>query len=137
MEKKTFDMRGKQKNIARLRHFDTEGFIHMVFYRALIFYSIIYGILLLGSLVYAQLAPYSKPLTIIFWILITPQLYETVKAFSLISSRGLAFGHLSKEHVYLMKSKYSKTGSVYIIIPYVAMFFWAIGFVALVLWWSI
>ena len=137
MDKKTFDMRGSQKNIARLSHFDTEGFIHMVFYRALIFYSIIYGVLLLASIVYIQLAPYSKPLTIIFWILITPQLFETVKAFSLISSRGLAFGHLSKERVSIMKTKYSKTGSVYKTLPYIAMILWVIGFVALILWWNI
>jgi hypothetical protein len=137
MEKRTFDMRGNQLAIGRLRHFDKEGFVHMVAYRILIFYAIIYGILLLSSFVYFWLASDVKWLTVIFWILITPQLYETVKAFSLISSRGLAFGHLSKEHVYLMKSKYSKTGSIFVFIPYAAMFLWAVGFIALLLWWTI
>ncbi|MFI5412480.1 MAG: hypothetical protein ACHQX1_01160 [Candidatus Micrarchaeales archaeon] len=136
MEKKTYDMRGKQANIHRLAKFDMEGFIHMVSYRILIFYAFIYGVVMLYSVI-IQMNPYLKAFTILFWILITPQLYETVKAFALISSRGLAYGHLSKEHVYLMRSKYGKTGLAYSWIPYVAMLFWAFGLVALVLWWSI
>ncbi len=137
MEKKTYDMRGKQANIARLWHFDREGFIHMVAYRALIFYSIPYGILLIVSLFYTNLAHYTGILTIIFWILITPQLYETVKAFSLISSRGLAFGHLSEGYIYLSKSKYSRSGTLYKPIPYIAMLLWLAGFIALLFWWTI
>jgi hypothetical protein len=136
MEKKTYDMRGKQSNISRLARFDLEGFIHMLFYRIQIFYSVIYGLAMLYYLI-TGIDFGLKLLTIIFWVLITPQLWETIKAFSLISSRGLAFGHLSEEHVYLMKSKYSKTGSVYSIIPYAAMLFWVLGFIAMLMWWSL
>ena len=137
MEKKTYDMRGKQSNLTRLAHFDKEGLIHMITYRVLIFYSIPYGILLLVSLLYPSLVQYIGALTAIFWILITPQLWESVKAFSLISSRGLAFGHLSEEYVYLEKTKYSRTGLLYKPIPYIAMLFWFAGFIALLFWWRI
>ncbi len=137
MQKKTFDMRGRQTNISRLFAFDREGFIHMVAYRALIFYSIPYGILLLLSFFYANVLAYTGIFTAIFWILITPQLFETAKAFSLISSRGLAFGHLSESRVFLQKEKYSKTGALFKPIPYIAMLLWFIGFIALLLWWKI
>lgn len=137
MEKKTYDMRGRQGNLFRLLGFDKEAFIHMIAYRALIFYSIPYGVLMLISLVYANLAAYTWLLTAVFWILVTPQLYETMKAFSLISSRGLAFGHLSESYVYLEKAKYSRSGSLYKPIPYIAMLIWIAGFIALLLWWKI
>ncbi len=136
MEKKTYDMRGKQSNISRLAFFDIEGFIHMLFYRIQIFYSMIYGLAMLYY-VFFGVDIGIKALTVIFWVLITPQLIETIKAFSLISSRGLAFGHLSEEHAYLMKSKYSKTGSAYSAFAYVAMLLWALGFIAMLLWWTL
>lgn len=137
MEKKTYDMRGRQANIARLRPFYNEGFIHMLFYRVLIFASVIYGVVLLLSLAYPQLALAAKVSTAIIWILFTPQLFETLKGFSLISSRGMAFGHLSEEYTILVRKKYGRNASVYAYVPYAAMVLWAIGFIAMLVWWSI
>lgn len=136
-EKKLYDMRGRQANIARLSRFHKEGFIHMLFYRILVFVSILYGIVLLLFFAYPQLSLLSKALTAIVWILLTPQLYETAKGFSIISTKGLAQGHLSKEYRFLMKSKYGKSGGIYNVVPYAAMVVWVAGFVAMLVWWSI
>ena len=95
-EKKLYDMRGRQANIARLAHFHVEGFIHMLFYRILTFLAVIYGIVLLAFFAYPQLSLTVKALTVLVWIFFTPQLYETAKGFTIISTKGLAFGHLSE-----------------------------------------
>ena len=136
MEKKTFDMRGKTINIARLASFDSEGFIHMVFYRLLIFYSIIYGIIVFLSFLYLEVAVYLKLATIILWVLFTPQVYETAKGFSLIGTKGIAFGHLSREHLYVMKHRYKKGMSVFPTVTALAFMLWLIGFIVMLIWWN-
>ncbi|MCW6160276.1 MAG: hypothetical protein LVQ95_04285 [Candidatus Micrarchaeales archaeon] len=136
-EKKLYDMRGRQANIARLAHFHVEGFIHMLFYRILTFLAVIYGIVLLAFFAYPQLSLTVKALTVLVWIFFTPQLYETAKGFTIISTKGLAFGHLSEEYRFLMKSKYGKSGGIYHAVPYAVLAVWAAGFVAVLLWWSI
>ena len=135
--KKLYDMRGRQANIARLAHFHVEGFIHMLFYRILVFLSIIYGIMLLTFFAYPQLAFAVKVLTAIVWVFFTPQLYETAKGFTIISTKGLAFGRLSEEYRFLMKSKYGKSGGIYNAVPYATLAVWIAGFVAMLAWWSI
>lgn len=137
MEKKTFDMRGKQSNIARLSHFHAEGFVHMLFYRVMIFLSIFYGLVVLLSFQYPYLGFAVKPLTVLVWFFFTPQVYETAKGFALIQSKGLALGHLSEEYTTMMKNKYKKGGGIYQIVPYVTLTVWAIGFIAMLFWWQI
>ena len=134
--KKTYDMRGRETSIARLSSFYPEGFIHMLFYRILIFVSVIYGIVLLLSLSDAQLAYAAKALTAAVWVLFTPQLYESAKGFAMIASRGLAHGHLSGEYTHMMKTKYGKSAAAFLIVPYLAMILWIAGFAAMLLWWS-
>ena len=137
MEKRTFDMRGKATNIARLAHFDSEGFVHMVFYRLLIFYSIIYGAIVFLSFLYLEIAVYLKLATIILWVLFTPQVYETAKGFSLIGTKGMAFGHLSKEYLYVMKHKYKRGASIFPSVTAVAFALWLIGFAVMLIWWNV
>lgn len=132
--KKTFDVRERHGIIVRLARFDREGFVHMVSYRVMVFLAVIYGIAVFLSLLY-PLAPEVFVLTVLVWIFFTPQVYETAKSFALISSRGLAFGHLSEEYKFIVKTKYKKSGSAFMLIPYLVMLVWVIGFVFLLLWW--
>ena len=139
MEKKLYDMRGSQANIVRLAAFDMEGFIHMLSFRILIFVSIIYGIAILLYFV-ANLvvtASFIKLLTALVWILITPQFFETVKMGSMIGTNGLSFGRFSEEHVFLAKSKNKVDTRFFDIMPYCVMAIWIVGFVAMLIWWSI
>ncbi len=137
MEKKTYDMRGHQANIARLFVFDKEGFVHMLFYRILIFYSVVYGLAVLVFLTYGLSPLLLKAMTAVLWIFFTPQVYETAKGFSLIGSKGLAFGHLSEEYIFLAKNKYHKGVSIFPTVTTVAFAMWIIGFVMMLLWWNI
>lgn len=135
--KELYDMRGSQKNLFRLLAFDKEAFIHMLFFRILIPVSIIYGIVLLIYIATSQLQVLVKPLTVLVWVLFTPQFFESAKTVSLINTRGLSMGHLSHEFVNLMKTKYRKNTSAYSAIPYGALALWAIAFVFMVVWWSV
>jgi hypothetical protein len=135
--KKVYDLRGKQSNLARLIRFDKEAFVHMVAYRALIVFSVIYGVIMLLYFVIPGLGPLAKASTAIIWILFTPQLFETAKGASLVMTKGLAFGHLGKGYSFLMKKKYGRTGGYAKPTPYAVMLLWAAGFVAILLWWTI
>ncbi len=132
-KKKLYDARGSQANIVRLAEFDTESFIHMLFYRILIVYSIFYGIFMIYAVVFGVQIYLLRFFTAIEWILITPQAFETVKGFSLISTRGLSFGHLSDEYTSLIKKKYGSHDALFTPIPYIAMALWGIGFVLMLL----
>ncbi len=137
MEKKLYDMRGKQANIARLARFHMEGFLHMLFYRILVFLAIFYGIVVLLFFIFPQLSFSVKALTAVVWIFFTPQVYEAAKSLAIVSTRGLAFGHLSEEYRFMMRSKYGKTGGIFNAVPYGALAVWAIGFIAMLMWWNI
>lgn len=137
MEKKLYDMRGRQVNIARLARFHAEGFVHMLFYRILVFVAIAYGFAILLSLVAPELAFPVKILTVLVWVFFTPQVYEAAKSLTIISTRGLAFGHLSEEYKFMMKSRYKKRGGAFSVVPYCAMVVWALGFIAMLAWWNI
>ncbi len=140
MAKKLYDMRGKQANLVREARFDMEGFVHMLFFRALIFLAIIDGVVILAYLALGSPAAYQlgpEALTAAVWVLITPQLFESIKLVSMMRTRGLAFGHFSKDHAFLMRSKYRINTGPARALPYAVMAVWAAGFVAMVLWWSI
>lgn len=136
-KKKTFDMRGSQTNILRLAAFDKEGFIHMVFYRILMPYSVIFGIVVLTSYFNSNLIQYIKPMTILMWVLFTPTAYETVKGFALIITGGLSSKHLSEGYVSIMKNKYHKQAGILGYVPQFAMLLWLIGFILMVMYWQI
>jgi hypothetical protein len=137
MPKKVYDFRGKQSNISRLIRFDPEAFVHILFYRLLIPVSIIYGVVLLASLAFAGLGLVAKTLTIIVWILFTPQVFETAKAISVTGSRGIAFGHLNESYRFILRTRYSKKAGGYSLFPYLILALWVIGFIFAVVWWSI
>ncbi len=138
MKKVTFEQRGNQFKITRLLGFDLEGFVHMLFYRVLIFVAFIYGAVLLLSLsIYPQLSGYVKPLTLVVWVLITPQLYETFKGMSMMLSGGMVHSRLSEEYTSMMRSRYKKSGTAFVLVPYVALLLWIFGFAYAILWWTI
>jgi hypothetical protein len=136
MPKKLLDLRGKQSRIFRLRTFDKEGLVHVLFYRLLGPVSIVYGILLLLSLGYPPAQSYAKWFTTFVWALYTPQLYETVKAFSLISTRGLAHGRLNESFKSLVEKRYMMGPGVYRSLPYIVLAIWLVGFVLQIVWWA-
>ncbi len=132
MEKK-FDLRGRQRNILRLLAFDNEAFIHMAFYRISVFASFIAGLLValglltgigaMDTIAFAAIA--------VMWVLFTPQLFETSKAFSVILSKGAVFGRLNESFL----DAYVKERFVYKVywaVPYLIMVVWALGFASFV-----
>jgi hypothetical protein len=137
MEKIVYDFRGKQSSIFRLAKFEPFGLIHALSYRILLFLSLIYGFLLLASLFYAPLGLTAKYFTIAMWILITPQLFEAVKAFSLVSTHGAAFGKFSEAYSYLVSRKRKASFVIYKALPYLVIAVWAIFFVLMLFWWPI
>jgi len=137
LAKKSFDFRGRASNIGRSLRFDREAFIHALFYRILIPYSIIYGLILLVGVFLRGADFLLKPLTLVEWILFTPQVYETAKAFSLIASRGQAFGHLNESYLFLVRKRYGSRSGVYRVLPYAVMILWVVGFILAAVWWSI
>jgi len=137
LAKKSYDFRGRVSNLGRVWRFDKEAFFHAVFYRILILYSIVYGVVLLLGVFVRGINPALKPLTLVEWILFTPQVYETVKAFSLIGSRGQAFGHFNESYLSLIKKKYGGKSAVYLALPYIVLALWVAGFIVAAIWWSI
>jgi hypothetical protein len=129
------DFRGRQGSIFRLGGFDRWGLLHALFYRLLIFASAAYGVLLLCSLAYPVLTAAVKATTVIVWILITPQLFAAIKAFSLASTKGSAFGHFSDAYSEtILKSRKGGFG-LYKALPYAVVAMWAVFFVLMILWW--
>lgn len=132
------DMRDGQKRISRLSRFYVVAFVHMLFNRILAFYSIIYGAIMLYYLLFSSPAYLiAKVATAIFWVLITPQFFETVKGLSMSWSRGMVFGRLNDEYISLIRKRYGSSFkvSVYMMIPYVAILLWSMAFVFMVVFW--
>lgn len=139
-DKSTYDVRGYQSRIFRLFCFDKEGLLHMVFYRMAIFVAVLLAASMVLSAVYsghsAPFISYSKVLFMLLWILFTPQLFETFKAISLISSRGIVFGRLNRSFMKYGVHK-SRTYAVLGALPYAVLLIWALGFIGLVWLWFI
>ena len=136
--KNVYDVRGRQSRIFRLFCFDKEGLVHMAFYRIAIFVAVLLAISMVIGLIYVN-TPFingSRVLILILWLLFTPQLFETIKAMSLIASRGIVFGKLNKSFMKYGVHK-SRTYLILGALPYVVMLIWAIGFVGLVKLWFI
>lgn len=137
MAKRSHDVRGRLSNLGRVWRHDREAFVHALFYRILIPYSILYGVVLLVGVFVGGLGYLLRPLTLVEWVLFTPQVYETAKAFSLIASRGQAFGHLNESYLSLVKKRYGPKSGFYGLLPYLVLLLWAAGFVVAAIWWSI
>ncbi len=135
--KEVYDIRGRQSSIFRLAGFDREGLLHMVAYRILIFVSIVVGAAVLGTLLFAPHdinAWYIDALVLLVWALITPQVYETARAFALILSRGLSSQDLNQSFVnFAVKNK--SAFDAYRAFPYLVLGVWMIGFVVMFWVW--
>ncbi len=136
MEQDSYDVRGRQSSILRLASFDSEGMIHMLFYRIAIFVALALAISMTAGAVYYgnALNSTSRYLLLALWILFTPQLFETAKAFSIIASHGVVFGRLNESFM-----KYGAAKEFYYkplaALPYAAIAVWAIGFAAIAFVW--
>jgi hypothetical protein len=136
-----YDVRGSQSRILRLIHFDREALLHMLFYRAAVFISILLAAsIIIGMAYYSTAFTWStKTLIVAVWILFTPQLFETFKAASIIASGGIAFGRLNQSFL----NSRSKTAwkeplfAVLKVAPYAVLAAWAMGFVALLYMWFV
>lgn len=134
--KKVYDLRGKQTKIARLLRFDNDAFIHLFAYRAFVFLAVIYGIVLLGSIVYGPLIQYVKLFTMLAWILFIPLVFALMQVAALVGSKGLAFGKFDSAY---RATRIKKTGRLQVtalwILPYLATAAWIICFFAMMRWW--
>ncbi len=127
--KSTYDMRGRQRNVLRLLHFDREGLAHIIAYRILVSLCIITGIvaiysLLSGSIFFLGL---TKALFAIVWLLFGIELYSVYKAFGIISTKGVVFGRLNESFVNseIKKSNWQglvKAGAPMLLVVWYALF---------------
>ncbi|MEM3852632.1 MAG: hypothetical protein QXP70_06495 [Methanomassiliicoccales archaeon] len=129
-DQKWFDARGRMGLLSRLLAFDREAFIHLVFYRALIFGSIITFVLFIASIPFHVLDLAWRIMIAIDWIFFTTQVFESIKALSLAGSEGAAFGHLNPSFVSSMLSVRHR--GAYTAIPYVFLAIWIAGLIAYV-----
>ena len=131
----SYDVRGRQSSIFRLWRFDKGALIHMVFFRILIFEAPIAAFFLLLSLAFpiAAILLASKALIIIAWILFTPQLFAALRAFSLVFSRGSAFGGFNE--YYMRTQKKNPYAKAYQFLPYVGLAVWSGFFMILMVMW--
>lgn len=133
--KNTYDLRGSQGNILRLASFDKEALLHMLFYRLMVIIAPAAALMMVYRLL-LNTASFNLVNTVVLtvWIVFTPQLFATAKAFSLISSKGVVFGHLNESFLN-SRIKKKRIYAVYKAIPYVVLMVWAIGFLAFLVEW--
>jgi len=129
------DLRGPQRRIGRLVRFSFEGFVHVLFYRIMVPFSILNGLLIAASLLAPGLGAAVKAVTLVTWVLWTPQLFEVAKGLALAWSRGMAFGRLNPEFAHLYRKRYRKRPGVYLAMPFVVLAVWAAGFVVMIGRW--
>jgi lipoprotein signal peptidase len=127
-EKRVYDPRGKMVSLTRLTGFDREAFYHLLSYRAFIIFSLITFVVFILSLAMDSLTEVWRVLLVVVWLLMTSQVYESVKAFALVGSNGRAFGHLNESFMSSMMRK--EEGKRWLEkLPYVVLVLWLLGFV--------
>lgn len=138
MAKHVYDVRGSQSRIFRLYCYDREALVHMVFYRVAVIFAILAAITMVASfLSYGNpLDQLSERFVFILGILLIPQLFGSMKAFSIIASHGVVFGRLNPSFMkYGIKER--RIYSLYKLIPYIVTVVWVIALVWLGVLWSI
>jgi hypothetical protein len=142
-QKKTKDLRGPQRRIARLMPFHFEGYIHVLAYRILVPIMILWGLLIIvyllatggGGQASGWLGTLLKVVTAVVWVLWTPQLFEVAKGLALAWSRGMVFGKLNEEFAHLYRKRYgAKTGLR--VLPALFLVIWLAGFVLMIVGWQ-
>ncbi len=120
----------------RLNRFYSTAFVHMLFYRILIFVAPITAVFILAGIAsgYSEIIFASRILILASWVLFAPQLFAALKAFSLVSSGGAAFGRFSESFARL-RSKGRMARGAYGALPYIGTSIWAVGFAVIVFAW--
>jgi hypothetical protein len=133
----SYDIRGRQSNIFRLWRFDKSALAHMLSFRILIFEAPLAAIFLLLSIIFplSGIVLISRILVLIAWVLFTPQLFDAFKAFSLVSSRGSAFGKFNE--YYMKTQKRNPNTGLYEALPYIGLIVWMFFFVVLAAMWFV
>ena len=137
-EKEIYDVRGGQSKLFRLLRFDTEGLVHLVFYRIAIVIAALMVISMAVGVKYVQ-TPFinaTRVLMLLLWVMFTPQLFETIKAMSLIASRGVVFGRLNPSFMSQVKRNTGMDVLLYAL-PYVVLAVWVVGLIGLVKLWFV
>lgn len=132
MEKTTFEARGWQSNLKRQWLFNKKAFLHMLFYRILIIFSLITFIVFALSFLFSSLSQYINYLIIIVWILFIPQLLSFLEGLAMVGSGGQEYGHLNESYLSLLK-KNRLSNYVYGALPMLAFAVWIIGLCTLIL----
>lgn len=125
MEKRIYDLRGRQRSILRVGRFDREALLHMITYRALIFVGFIEGLVLLYSSVFgsgAVLDSVSDFLLFVVMLIFIPEIFEMLKALAVISSKGIVFGRLN--HSFLDANNLARKDSPLAVLPYLGTLIW-------------
>ena len=130
------DLRGPQRRIGRLLRFDRGAFLHVFTYRLMVPLAILFGALMLFTLLVPGLGAAVKAFTAVIWVLWTPQLFEVARGLSLSWSRGMAFGRLNPEFAHLYRKRYGRKSGIFIAFPFVFLSVWAAGFAAMLAWWQ-
>ncbi len=131
--KEKVDVRGHQASIFRLAAFDAEGLLHALTFRILVFVALVAAAVLLYNLLTGALVLEARVLVVAVWVLITPQMFELVKGLCMMSTRGMAFGHL--DPLWVASRKEHGVNPVFIAAPYAALAVWVILLAALLLTW--
>ncbi len=125
LEKELFDVRGREINLLKTLNYDKEAFLHLASFRILIVISLFMSVMLFANILFGSFGGYIKAIIVLAWLLITPQLYEVMKAFSLIMSGGFAFGKMNKSFLDTMKEKTSKPSyNILVAFPAIGMIIW-------------
>lgn len=134
--KQVYDMRGRQSSMLRVGRFDKGALLHMLSNRILAVLALVGAAVMFLDLYSPSylLAYWARIMIIVIWIFFTPQLFSVFKAFSLVYSKGAAFGHLNRSFLNVGVKK-KGIHSVYTALPYAAVVVWLLGFVALAVLW--
>ncbi len=125
LEKESFDVRGREMNLLKTLNYDKEAFLHLASFRVLIVLSIFMSAMFFANILFGLFGGYIKAAIVLAWLLITPQLYEVMKAFSLITSGGFAFGKMNKSFLDLMREKTNKLSyKVLVALPAIGIIIW-------------
>lgn len=136
MGNEAFDARGRESNLFKTLNYDKEAFIHLASLRIMVFAAFVISILIFANLLSSEFGFYIKIAIVAAWILITPQFYEVMKAFSLISSNGFVFGELNKSYLETLQNNGKKPShSLLKIFPAVGLIIWALALAALLFVW--
>ncbi len=136
--KHVYDVRGRQSSIFRLYCSDKGALLHMLSYRISIIFAIITILYMLYAL-YAHgtiLNHVSETFIVVIAITMTPQLFESLKAFFVILSKGVVFGHLNSSFI-KFGVKQHLIYKLYRLLPYILIVIWVVGVLYLAAAWSL